>query len=214
MTILVSALIAKLRPILLDPTPGDTWVDADFLRMTSVAQRVICLVKREAYPVRASISMVAGTKQAIPALGHTLIQVYGNTVSGRRVTQAIGELMDVAVAYHPAATQEVDVQQWVGDPRDPTRFDVIPPNTGTGALDALYGSTPPELTAVGDAIVLPDIYEQVIIEIVLSIAYGWSTTRGDTVKEAYHWNRWGALLGITSASQVQIAAQAGMKGSN
>lgn len=213
MAILVSALIATLRPLLLDPAPGDTWFDPDFIRMISVAQRVVCLVKRDAYPVRASIALVAGTKQSIPADGHTLMQVYGNTASGRRVTQCIAELMDVAAAYHPAATQEVDVQQWAADPRDPTRFDVVPPNTGTGFLDALYGSTPPNLTVVGDSLVVPDIYEQAILDLVLSMAYGQNTARGDTVKESYHWNRWGALLGISSASQVQVAAQVGMKGS-
>lgn len=213
MAVLVSAIIATLRPILLDPAPGDTWLDADFIRMVSVAQRVVCLVKREAYPVRANITLAAGTKQVLPAAGLSLMQVYGNAVSGRRVTQCIAELMDVAAAYHPAATLEVDVQQYTADPRDPTRFDVIPPNDGTGSLDVLYGSTPPDLTAVGDAIVLPDVYEQVLIDIVLSMAYGQNTARTDTVKESYHWNRWGALLGISSASQVSIAAQVGMKGS-
>lgn len=212
MAILASAIITSVRRFLLDPSPGDTWLDADLLAMLNRAERVVVNVKRDAYPVRANLTLVAGSVQTLPATGLSLMQVYKNVVSGRRINQVVAELQDVAARYWPAATQEVDVQHWTSDERNPTQFEVVPPNNGTGQIDILYGAVPTPIASTASNINLKDHHEQVLIDIVLSFAYGESSTRGDVTKQAFHWQRWGQALGLTDASQKMVVAKTGEKG--
>lgn len=212
MAILASAIITSLRSILLDPSPGVTWTDARLLALLNEGERAIVLVKHEAYPVRAAIALVAGTKQTITAGGVGLIEVYANTVSKRRVTLVNRELQDAAEMYWPAATPEADVQHYTFDPRDPTRFDVVPPNDATGSVDALIGMTPTAIASTASAINLLDIYEQPLKAFVLSQAYAENTERRDLVKADYYDKTWKALVGMKSASQVATPPQQGKQG--
>lgn len=210
-TILVSALIASCRITLLDPTPGVTWLDADFIDFLNQAQRRTCQLKHEAYPVRASVSLVAGTRQTLPAGAVGLMDVYENTVSKRGTTQVSRAMLDASGSWR-AATQEVNVREWMTDPRDPLVFDVYPPNTGAGAVVALYGALPPVLTAVGDAIGLADHFETVLKYFVLGEAYAANTLRQDLTKATFYKTQAEQLLGIGSQSQVAVAPKANAPG--
>jgi hypothetical protein len=212
MAILASAIITSLRGTLLDPSPGVTWDDARLLALLNEGERAIVAVKHEAYPVRAALTLAAGTKQALPAAGVALMEVYANTVSGRRVTITNRELQDAAATFFPAATQEVDVQHYMKDDRDPTRFDVVPPNDGTGSVEILYGAVPTAIASVGSNINVLDIYEQALKAFVLSQCYAENTERNDTAKSGYYATEFKNLLGISSQSQVAVSPKVGAQG--
>ena len=180
--------------------------------MINTQERAIVALKLNAYPVRGALSLAAGTKQTLPAAGTCLIEVYANTVSGRRVTLVNRELQDAAAIYFPAATPEVDAQHYTYDSRDPTHFDVVPPNSGTGSIDALYGAVPTPIAAVGNAINLADYYETPIIHGVLEQAYAENTERKDMVKSAFYGDSWKKLIGAGTASTIANAPQQGKQG--
>jgi hypothetical protein len=204
-TILASAIITSARRILLDPTPGVTWVDATFFLLMSEAERAICGVKPEAYNVRAAVTLVAGTHQILPAGSTAILDIYENTVGNRRVTQVPRALLDSANRYWPNATQEVVVQEWTTDARDPLRFEVFPPNSGTGSVNALYGFTPPQIAAAGQVINLPDIFEHAIKCFVLGECYAENTQRQDLTKAGYYRNEWQKMVGLRTQSQVAVS---------
>lgn len=212
MAILVSEIITSLRIELSDPSPGATWLDAFFLARISEAERAIVAVKRDAYPLRGAVALVAGTKQSLPADGIAVMEAYENTVSGRRCTLANRELVDAAAPFFPAATQEVDAEHYMKDDRDPTRFDVIPPNDGTGSLQMLYGAIPTALTATTDPINVLDLYEQCIKDFVLSKCYAQKTATKNDALAAAHDNAWKMILGISSGSQVAVSPKVGRQG--
>lgn len=212
MAILASAIITSLRSILLDPSPGVTWNDARLLALLNEGERAIVGVKHEAYPVRSGLSLVAGTKQSLPADGVALMEVYENTVSGRRVTLTDRALQDAAATFFPAATPETDVQHYMKDDRDPTRFDVVPPNDGNGSVQALYGAVPTPIASTGANINLPDFYEAALKAFVLSQCYAENTDRQDTAKATMYGNEWKQLLGISSQSQVAVSPKVGKQG--
>lgn len=212
MAILASSIITSVRRVLLDPSPGVTWLDANLLALINEAERAICALKREAYPIRATLTLVAGTWQTLPADGLAIMDLYHNVVSGRRAILCNRELMDAAAISFPIATQETDVQEWTKDDRDPTRFDVIPPNNGSGQVIALYGATPPAIAAVGNPINLLDIYEQCIKAFVIAQAYAENTDRFDLAKYAAYTSEWKGILGISSQSQVAVSAKVGRQG--
>ena len=211
-TLAVSALIVNYRRILLDPTPGVTWLDAALLAMVNQAERAICSVKPEAYTIKGSISLISGTHQTIPAQGTAILDIYENVVGKRRVSQVNRSLLDASNRFWPNATTEVPVQHWTADPRDPTKFEVTPPNDGTGAVIALYGLTPPAIAAVGTAINLPDIYEMVIQAFVLAKAYAENTVRQDLTKASYYEQDWKSLIGLRTQSQISVAQKSPQPG--
>lgn len=208
MPLLASNLIAALRVTSLDPSPGDVWTDADWLLFLAAAEREVCLAKPDTYVISAAVSLVAGTKQTLPAGATGVLDVYENTVSGRRCTLVERSLMDEAARFFPAATREVDAQHWIADTRDPTRFDVVPPNDGTGSLQCLYGITPANFTAASNPIHLPDLYEAPIKFFALAEAYAANTKRQDFTKSGIYRGEALKMLGIRSQSQAAIAPRA------
>lgn len=211
-TLLVSALITSYRRILLDPAPGVTWLDADFLRMVNKAERLACLLKPEILVVRGSIPMVAGTHQTIPATWSTLFDLYENTGSKRRVSQVNRADLDASSRTWPAATPEQDVQHWTFDPRTRKQFECFPPNDASGAVNGLGGLIPTAIAAVGNAINLDDIYEAVLEAFVVSLAYAENTTRQDLAKSASYDTLGKQLLGVSTQTQVATAQKSATPG--
>lgn len=211
-TLVVSALIPNYRRILLDPTPGVTWLDADFLRFVNQAERAICAIKHEAFTVVGNIPMAAGTHQVLPTGGLAIFDLYENTNGGRRATMVPRSLRDANNRFWPVATPEPNVQEWTADPRDPTRFDVSPPNDGTGIVVGLYGAIPTAIAAVGNAINLADSYEMAIQSFVLAKAYAENTVRQDLTKAGYYEGDWKAMVGASSQSQVNAAPKSAQPG--
>lgn len=210
-SLVVSDLIVGYRVILLDPA-GVTWTDDDYLRYINEAERAIILVKREVFPVLAAVDLVVGSEQALPDGAVALMDLRTNVVSGRRCWLVNRELMDAIAITHPAATPEVDVQDWMKDDRDPTRFTVVPPNDGTGQVLALYGAVPDPIVDVDGTINLADIYESIIKAFVLSECYQKSSLRQDLSKAAAYKQQWRSDLGISNQSQVAVSAKVGAEG--
>lgn len=212
MTILVSALITSLRATLLDPSPGTTWLDADFLRLVNEGERNACMLRPELYTVHAAIPMVAGTLQVVPAGGTAIMRLDENAVSKRRCRLVDASLLDAFYRFWPAATPETDVQEWTQDPRDRKRFTVTPPNTGTGSVIALYGMTPPAIANIANPINLDDIYELPLKHFVLGECYAMNTQRQDLVKATFYRTSFEKMLGVNSQSTVAVLPKVGNQG--
>lgn len=212
-TLLASSLIADARRILLDPSPGATWLDADLLKYLNKGERAICEAKKETYPVRGPLTLAAGTQQVLPTNGLVLMDLFENIASGRRVRGPVDRtLQDAGAPFYPNATPEVDVQEWTKDDRDPTRFAVLPPNNGSGSVRALYGAIPTAISAVGNPINLGDNYEGALIAFVLATAYAENTTRQDLGKSGAYTNEWKGLVGVGTQSTVGTTAKVTTQG--
>lgn len=212
-TLLASALIARMRRTLLDPSPGTNWDDDDLLDALNEAQRRIALVKPEVFPVRTTLSLAAGTKQVLADGDIALLDIYENVVSGMRIRGPVQRgLLDESARGHPAATPEVDVDNFTIDTRNPTTFDVYPPNNGTGQIRLLVGRTPAPIAAVGNPIVLADIYEGPMRFFALAECYSENTKRQDMTKAELYEGRALKALGMRSQGQVNVAPRVGKQG--
>lgn len=193
-----------VRVTLLDSAKA-TWSDAELLGYLNEAIRSLCLLKSDAYTRREYIAMAAGAKQELPEGGIAIFDLYENESSGRAVTLADRGLIDHQNRFWPAATYELDVQNWAADPRDPRRFDVTPPNNGYGSVGALFGAVPTELAALGDEIALQDTYERPLKLFVMARAYEKNTKRQDTAKSAGLMQEFRGLLGVKTQNQMALA---------
>lgn len=202
---LASAYLTTLRDRLFDPAPGAAWTDADLIGYLNEAIRATCTVKADAYTLQASIDLVAGVVQELPAAGIALFDISQNVASGRRVTIVDRALLDEENRFWPAATQEEDVQHFAADDRAPRRFYVTPPNDGTGSVIALYGALPPEITATTDDVLLQDLYQPALVAFAISRAYLKNSKRADPAKSANAFNEWATMVGAKTKAQGETA---------
>lgn len=200
---LASVIVNACRVTLIDSAAA-TWSDAELLGYLMEGQRQVCFLKPDAYTQRDYVDLAAGVKQALPANGIAILDVGDNEVSGRACTLVDKEMLDHSNRFWPAGTQEVDAQHWAADPRDPRRFDVTPPNTGTGSLEVLYGAYTPD-TELGVDITLNDSYQFALECFVLHRAYAKNSKKQDLAKAGAYLETFKQALGIKSAGQVAVA---------
>lgn len=203
MTTTTASIISDARSTLIDDNAA-TYSDVQLLGFQTDAERLVVFYKPDAYPRRRFIPLVPGTNQELPADGIALMDISQNELSKRSATIVDKELLDHENRFWQAATGEVDVQHWCADPRDPRRFDITPPNDGTGSILTLYGAVTPDLT-LGGNITLVDSYKYVLYAFTLHRAYAETSRKGDTVKAEYWLQKGLQALGIKSAAQVQVA---------
>ena len=165
-------LITKCALTLKDPDYV-RWSKDELLMYLDEAQREIAR-NPGAYVKTVVLSMVEGTKQALPEDSNQLITVlrnYDGDEAHEPVRLTTRELLDsFEPEWHIAPKRQL-VENYVYDDRNPTVFFVYPPNDGTGEVEVQYNAIPPKLTELTDEISLRDEFETPLMMYVLYRAY-------------------------------------------
>lgn len=201
---MLASVITNAASVTLVDTDHITWTEAELLGYLNEALRATALVKPDLFTVQAEVTLAAGVLQNLPAGGIALIDIPRNT-SGRVVTQVDLQMLNEVQRFWPAATPEATVEHFTVNPTTPRQFNVYPPNDGTGEVVMLYGAVPTELTAVGDTVPVPDVYQAPLTQYVLSRAYDKNTLRKDLVKSAAAMQNWARAIGAKSQAQAAIS---------
>jgi hypothetical protein len=202
-------VIGDVRNTLLDPEPGVAWSDAELYGYLTSGLLAAAMLKRDINPIVGSIPLVAGTIQTLPSSnpqGLQLLDVYFNTASGYAVTKGVLRLLDQMVPTWRAATATVDVTEAMFDLRSPLIFHVTPPNTGTGAVTALFGAVPNAVAGSGDLCQVPDVYRAALWAYVCAEAYAKNSRRQDLVKSSQLYSAFERWVGMGGTNQAQLAA--------
>jgi len=183
-----------------------TWTEAELLGYLNEALRSTANVKPDLIPVEQAIPLVAGMEQELPEGGIALINITRNALGTERVvTEVDQQLLAEVSRFWPAGTRETMVEHFTVHPTAPRKFNVFPPNDGTGEVMALYGIEPPTLTAAADILPVLDTYQHALTQFVLSRAYAKNTKRQDLVKEAAAMQNWARAIGGKAQAQVAIS---------
>jgi hypothetical protein len=205
MTIAVGPLLDGVSSTLLD-TARRSWPLHDLVSYLNEALAATSAVKPDMYTRQEFITLAAGVSQVIPADGVALLNVIYNEANGRVITQVDGGLLDESNRFWPANTEEVNVYHFAVDQRDPRRFNVTPPNTGTGRVQILYGAVPPAVTgSSGEDLPLSPNFEPILVNYVLAKAYAKNSKKQDLGKTTAYMNQWGAMVGLKTKGQVAVA---------
>jgi hypothetical protein len=211
-TITAQALINSAAFILQDAA-NTTWTRAELLAIANDAQRAVCLIKPDAYTRNLAVQLVAGTKQSIPADGHSFVRLARNmgaagTAPGRVPRQIPLATMDMQnPGWHSAATGTV-VMEYVYDDRDPRTYYVSPPQPASGMhfVDQVYYGIPADMTTETGStgiIAIDDIYKTALVEMMLFFAYMKEAERQNPAAANAHRDEALLLLGAKNKSETQ-----------
>jgi hypothetical protein len=204
MSITAATILDRAAELLLD-TAHRTWPEDELLSLLNEALSATALVKHDFYTVQDFVTLAAGVLQTIPDDGVALLDIVRNETDGRVITQVDKSLLEEANRFWPAATQQAEVEHYTADPRNPLRFQVFPPNDGTGSVEMLYGATPPQVMYAAEEIPVPASYQAPLLDFVLARAYLKNSKRQDLAKAANFAQSWARYVGATSQAQLALS---------
>jgi hypothetical protein len=151
----VNDVVVRVGQLLQDTT-HIRWPLTEKLQYITDAVREVCFYKPDACVKTSVTNLVAGTKQAIPAEGTTLIDIVrnmgvGGATPGAAPRAVTRDILDAQMPGWHASTPAAEVKHYVFDPQNQRVFYVYPPQpaTGQGSLELVYSAEPANATENG-----------------------------------------------------------------
>lgn len=185
------------------------WAESELLGYLNDGQRQVVLYRPEAGAVTLTQKLAAGTRQALPASAHTLLDVKRNmgtdgTTPGRAIRVVSGEVLDVVNPFWHGDKPVAVVRNYIYDPRVPLIFYVTPPQPASaqGYVELEVSAIPGDV-ALAEPIKLDDIYGASLLDYVLYRAYGKDSEYGAELQlAAAHASAFLQALGIFTKEQM------------
>ena len=219
MSIAAQALIRRVVETLQDTT-SIRWPVAELVRYLNDGQREIIVHRPDAMVTNASLALIAGTKQSLPANGAKLIDVVRNSAGNKRaIRMCAREILDAQSPGWHNLSGVTEIVHFMFDPRDPKVFYVYPPAAASGAsVDLVYSALPTDIAepaagtdfaAVTGNISVPDIYSNALQDYVLYRAYTKdSQYAGNEARAQARYAAFANALGIEIKATVAVAPSA------
>ncbi len=218
MSIAILDLLTECRYQLMDDT-GIRWPDLELVGYVNQAQREICNYKPDAIVKNENLTLVAGTKQSLPATAIRLLTVVRNTraqvtdntgsvtttATSRSIRAVSRETLDRFVPTWHSDTPHAEVKHFMFDDTDPTNFYVYPaqPASGFGVVEVLYTDHPSTVT-INSNLEVADAYTNAIKDYVLYRALAKDAEMPASAQRSV--NHYQAFLqSITGKQQVDTA---------
>lgn len=202
-TLQARSVLLKAQQILNDQT-AVLWGFDELLSWLNEAQRRVVLLRPDASSEVTQVTLVAGTRQTMPAGSIRLLGCRRN-VSGRVCTMIKRDHLDQFSPNWSLATADATVKHVIYDELVPDEFEVYPPQptSGFGSIQIVRSVLPTDCTldavsggSVDSVISLPDQYESPLVDYVVYRGYSKDaayTVRGGKAEAA--WNAFVQGLG-------------------
>ena len=167
MAVTVNSILSKSLIVLQD-SGATRWADAERLDWLNDGLRELAVMKPDAKVKRATVNLVAGAKQSLPADAITLLGL--ETAGGVVVTPCVREILD---AFSPGWIGKPvrAVQNFMYSPVEPLIFYVYPAQADNSiAVELRYSAYPATATA-GENLDVQDKYATNLLNYVLFRCY-------------------------------------------
>ena len=201
-------IIDDIEAILQDES-NDFWASTEHLKAINDGMKEIVTIKPDAYIKTDSIALELGINQSIPSGGIQLIDITHNmgvspgTAPGANIRLVTRKVLDLLEPGWRIATASATVDRYMYDLRNPLNFQVSPPQpaSGFGYVNMIYSNTPTEI-AIGDTILVADIYRTALFYYGLSRAYlKTSEVAASAEKAVAYYNAFLNVLGIRQQAE-------------
>jgi hypothetical protein len=179
----VSDITNRAR-ILLNDQDGTRWLDNELVSWINDAQKLIALVRPDSSVSNSTVTLVAGTKQSVPAGGFRLLDVVRNMgadgVTGGRSIRAVDrEVLDSQDPMWHTTTQSGTIKHFIYDNRNPLAYYVYPPATAGTKIEVMYSVAPAEIVynagnvaaTLNTDLTVSDIYLEAVLNYVMYRSY-------------------------------------------
>ncbi len=210
MSTATAAILTNVSSLLQD-VAQTRWTPTQLLTWLNEGQREVLLYKANAYVRNTVVSLIAGTKQALPSDGTYLIDIVRNMgtdgISPTRPVRIVSrEVLDTQIPdWHNPTRAAALVKNYVYNRENPTVFYVNPPQpvSNNGYVELVYGAIPADATAMGN-ITLDDIYSIPLTNYVMYRAWSqdaeWANNQ--LLAMAYYGRFVGLLTAKTASEEV------------
>jgi hypothetical protein len=172
----VSDVINRARILLNDTdASGYRWSDAELINYINDAQLMIAVARPDSSVGSAVATLVAGTKQALPAEGFRLMDVIRNIKAddspGRAVRITDRDTLDLFEPGWHTRTPVAEVKHYIYDEANPLEFYVYPPAAAGLKIELRYTKRPGLVVQATDELSLTDAYFEPTLMYVMYRSY-------------------------------------------
>ena len=209
MTIPVQDIIDRVTDLLLDKDRADDqarWSDAELIRWINDSRMAILTRRPQALSKTATVALVAGTLQTIPADGAHLLDVIrnmgmaGNT-PGRAIRRTDRQNIDDTDPYWHTATPSKEVSQFTFDDRLPKEYYVTPPAVAGTQVQISYAAIPTAVTATADSYDIGLEYMDAVVNYVAYRAKSKDSEYANAAEAGAFYGAFTDALGVTQQGQ-------------
>lgn len=200
MTIAVSDVIAKASTVLQDASYV-RWPLIELYKWINEAAKSIVVRRPDAGAATVNFTLVAGTKQALPATTFRLLDITRNmgngTQPGLPLNQTDRKSLDQALpAWHSSTPAAVTTQYTYEPSLDPRVFYTYPPAISGNKLEIVYSAFPAAITDVGDSVAMDGEYEEAMVNYVLYRALSKDSEYANAQMATLHYTAFMSSLGM------------------
>ena len=215
----VSDVITRVRSIVNDAdATGYRWTDQELIDAINDAQGLVAVYRPDCFAVDQVISLVAGSRQSIPAGGYRLMDVVRNVASdgvtpGRAIRPTDRDTLDAYDPYWHTNAKKSEIKNSVYDERNPNFFWVNPPAAAGAKVEILYAKRPTTLTQLTDDLAISDAYFEGLILFTLFRCYAKEADFGGNAQLAGNYlSLFASLMGIKLQKDVAFGMSMNRKG--
>ena len=202
MALTPSDILTRAADIIQDQT-NVRWPQDELLRYLNDARREIAVVRPDLYATTSTVTLVSGTKQALPTDGIRLIDVIRNMPGGSagaaiRIVER--EILDAQKPSWHTETSSTVIKHFMYDERNPRVYYLYPPATASHQIELTYGQTPTDI-AIGNIsstqLTQEDVYTGAMVDYVCYRAFSKdSEYAGNAGRAQAHYGQFINSLGL------------------
>jgi hypothetical protein len=216
----VQDIINRVLDLLLDYDRGNDearWTDAELIRWINDSRLAIITRKPSACAKIATIPLVQGTQQSIPADGVQFLDGICNmgtsgTAPGRTLRRTDRQNIDDDDLYWHKATPKAEISQFTFDDRTPKDFFVWPPAVTGTQIKISYAAIPTAVTALTDSLDLGLEYMDAVVNYIAYRAKSKDSQYANAGEAASFYGLFGESLGLQA--QTSSAASPNQPGNS
>jgi hypothetical protein len=201
-TLTAQDVLLRVDAVLQDPE-NKFWTQASQLKWLSDAQRLVVMAKPDQNITAATMLLVAGTRQTLPAGKLKLVRVTRNMGTGGSTPGKAIRLLDIdhMNSFSPdwhSASAAAEVKGYIFDANAPKMFFVTPPQppSNQGYIEYLASSVPTEIIDPATTITVDDVFLPVLVDYVVARCIASESSEGSTQKAGFYFGLVAQALGL------------------